>query len=116
MRRRVLRWVCGGSDGSKRRLTVSLLGRGYAARMAYAVTAPPAVKIASNVEGADVTRTVKNTGANAVYLSRDPAVTSAATSEFSVAAAASSPAISLAPGEELYAVCAAGLSSTVEVI
>jgi hypothetical protein len=84
--------------------------------VSIAVTAPPAVKVAGNVEGADVTRTVKNTGAQTVYVSRDPAVTSTAASEFSIAAAAVSPPISLAPGEELYAVCAAAQSSTVEVI
>jgi hypothetical protein len=84
--------------------------------VAIAVTAPPAVKIVGNVEGAGVTRTVKNTGAQTVYVSRDPAVTSVAAAAFSIAAAAVSPPISLAPGEELYAVCAAAQSSTVEVI
>lgn len=84
--------------------------------MAINVTAPPAVQIVKNVEGAGVTRSVKNTGANIVYVSRDPAVTSVAASEFSIAAAAVSPPISLAPGEELYAVCAAAQTSTVEVI
>lgn len=84
--------------------------------VSIAITAPPAVKISGNNEGADVTRVVKNTGAQTVYLSRDPAVTSVATSEFSVPTATTSPPISLAPGEELYAVCAAGQASTVEVI
>lgn len=82
--------------------------------MAIAVSGPPAVKIAGNVEGADVTRAVRNVGANTAYVARDPAVTS--TSGFEVRAGETSPAVSLAPGEELYAVCATGLTTSVETI
>lgn len=58
-------------------------------------------------------RTVRNAGANAVQLSRDSGLT--ATNGFKLAAAGEQRVV-LNPGETLYAICATGLESVLEVI
>lgn len=82
--------------------------------MAVAVDSSHVVQIVENVESL-TTRSVRNDGPNVVSISRDPAVIAAGTDAFVLAVNAEQ-AVTLEPGEGLYALCAAGQTASVETI
>lgn len=83
--------------------------------MAINVGNASAAKIVSSSSGGDRLIQVRNTGANPVSLGKSSAITAGGTGTLTLANGTSTQ-VDIETGEELYGICASGLTTTIETL